>query len=243
MGVSLGLLGGGGSILTVPVLVYVLGYAPKTAIVMSVLIVGTTSLVGAFSHWRAGNVNLRTAVLFGVVSMAGAFVGAKLSVLFTGKAQLMILAVVMLAAAISMLRSQPPTPGETDAPHARVPMVLLALIGLCVGVLTGIVGVGGGFLIVPTLVLLAHVPVKEAVGTSLSVIVMNSASSYLGYYGTVDVPWLFLSGFAGVAVVGILGGTALVSRVSSRALKRGFAVFLVVMGVFVLYQNRTVLGL
>lgn len=244
MGLSLGLLGGGGSTLTVPVLVYVLGYAPKTAIVMSVLIVGTTSLVGAFRHWRVGNVNIRMALLFGTVSMIGAFLGAKLSALFTGRAQLLILAVVMLAAAISMLRSTRGTSAsQANSEPVPVPMLMLGIIGMAVGILTGIVGVGGGFLIVPSLVLLAHVPVKEAVGTSLSVIVLNSASSYAGYYGTVDVPWIFLIGFVAVAMVGIVSGTALVSRISSPALKRGFALFLVVMGAFVLYQNRSVLGL
>lgn len=244
IGLSLGLLGGGGSILTVPVLVYLLGYAPKTAIVMSVLVVGSVSLVGAVGHWRAGNVNVRTALLFGAVSMIGAFVGAKLSVVFSGRAQLLILAVVMLAAAFSMLRGIPAAGQFNDeVSPTPLPLAMLGLVGLGVGILTGIVGVGGGFLIVPTLVLLGRVPVKEAVGTSLSVIVMNSASSYAGYRGTVDVPWKFLIGFTIVAMVGIVAGTALVKHVSSHALKRGFAVFLLVMGALVMYQNRAVLGL
>jgi uncharacterized membrane protein YfcA len=115
-------------------------------------------------------------------------------------------------------------------------------VGLAVGVLTGLVGVGGGFLIVPALVLLARVPIKEAVGTSLLVIAMNSASGFLGYLGQVAIPWGFLTLFTAMAVAAIFVGTYLVKFVSQEALKRGFAVFLVVMGIGILYQNRSILG-
>jgi uncharacterized membrane protein YfcA len=236
IGLSLGLLGGGGSILTVPVLVYVLGFAAKPAIAMSLPVVGITSLVGAALHWRLGNVRVPTALTFGVVAMIGAFAGAKLAVLVSGTAQLALLAVVMLAAAGSMLRGNR---GVGDAAPAAPPrLALLVPVALGVGVLTGLVGIGGGFLVVPALVLLARVPMRQAVGTSLLVIAMNSASGFAGYLGTVDIDWRFLAGFTAAAVAGALAGTALAARVPQVTLKRTFAVFLLVMGGFVLYKNR-----
>lgn len=236
IGLSLGLLGGGGSILTVPVFVYVLGIPVKPAIAMSLPVVGVTSLVGAAAHWRAGNVRGPTAAAFGLLAMAGAFAGAKLSVLMTGAAQLALLALVMLAAAVSMLRA-----GGVGADRRHVPaprMALVAPVALGVGVLTGLVGIGGGFLVVPALVLLAGVPMKEAVGTSLLVIAMNAAAGFVGYLGAVEPDWSFLAGFTAVAVLGALGGAALVSRVPQPVLKRIFAVFLLGVGALVLYQNR-----
>lgn len=241
IGLSLGLLGGGGSILTVPIFVYVLGYAAKPAIAMSLPVVGATSLVGAVGHWRAGNVNLRQAVSFGVVAMVGAYAGARLAVLVSGVVQLTLLAVVMLAAAMSMLRrprDRAATAGTADAKPVSRPLVLL--VGLGVGLLTGLVGIGGGFLIVPALVILARLPMKQAVGTSLVVIAMNSASGFAGYLGQVDVPWAFMGMFTAVAIGGILVGTYLVRFVSQQALKRAFALFLLLMGGVILYQNRGV---
>ena len=236
IGLSLGLLGGGGSILTVPVFVYVLGIAAKPAIAMSLPVVGVTSLISAALHWRLGNVRVRTAIPFGLLAMAGAFAGAKLSVVMSGTAQLALLAVVMLGAAVSMLRGGTRAiEGEsTSSPR----LGLIAPVALGVGVLTGLVGIGGGFLVVPALVLLAGVPMKEAVGTSLLVIAMNSASGFVGYLGTVELEWGFLAGFTSIAVLGALGGTALAARVPQRTLKRIFAVFLLVVGGFVLFQNR-----
>jgi uncharacterized membrane protein YfcA len=234
IGLTLGLLGGGGSILAVPVLVYVLGYPAKTAIAMSLPVVGITSLVGAALHWRLGNVRVGTAFTFGLIAMIGAFVGAKLSVLMRGDAQLALLAVVMTAAAASMLRRD-----RSDAePRASWRPVLLAAVALGVGVLTGLVGIGGGFLVVPALVLLARVPMRQAVGTSLLVIAMNAAAGFAGHLGTVTLEWGALLGLTGAAAAGALAGTSLVGHVPQAALKRGFAVFLFAMSGFVLYGNR-----
>lgn len=237
IGLSLGLLGGGGSILTVPVLVYALGFAAKPAIAMSLPVVGVTSLISAAMHWRLGNVRVPTALTFGGFAMVGAFAGAKLAVFLSGAVQLVLLAVVMLLAAGSMLRRTTVPHGEGDA-AAPMRLTLLVPIALAVGVLTGLVGIGGGFLVVPALVLLARVPMRQAVGTSLLVIAMNSASGFAGYLGTVDIDWGFLAGFTAFAVSGALVGTAMVARVPQATLKRSFAVLLLVMGVFVLYQNR-----
>jgi uncharacterized protein len=260
IGLSLGLLGGGGSILTVPIFVYVLGFGAKEAIAMSLAVVGAVSLFGAAGHWRAGNVNVRVALVFGGVAMVGTYLGARMSVYFSGSAQLTIFAGVMLLAAFFMFREKKPVlSGEAllvesadaaairDVPVVpggavvkRMPLTLIIVEGLAVGALTGLVGVGGGFLIVPALVLLARIPMKEAVGTSLLVIAMKSATGFLGYLGQVEVPWAFMTLFTAVAVVGILAGTHLVQYVSQAALKRSFAVFLVMMGAFILYQNRIV---
>lgn len=242
IGLSLGLLGGGGSILTVPVLVYVLGVAAKPAVAMSLPVVGVTSLVAAAFHWRLGNVRVPTALTFGSLAMVGAFAGARLSVLLSGPVQLALLAVAMLAAAASMLRDT----GDTSVPDEEadagpVRLVALVPVALAVGMLTGLVGIGGGFLVVPALVLLARVPMGQAVGTSLLVIAMNSASAFAGYVGTVELDWGFLGGFTTAAVVGALVGTALLSRVPQAALKRGFAVLLLAMGGFVLHKNRDAL--
>jgi uncharacterized protein len=245
VGLSLGLLGGGGSILTVPILVYGLGFDAKQAIAMSLAIVGLTSLFGALGHWRAGNVNLRVAAIFGAVAMAGTYLGARLAVFFSGATQLVLFALVMLLASGFMLRGRNPAPAIVadrldGASLARMPMLKIALEGLAVGILTGLVGVGGGFLIVPALVLLGRVPMKEAVGTSLLVIALKSAAGFVGYLGQVEIPWDALLAFTGAATLGILGGTFLVRFASPAALQRAFAVFLVAMGMFILYQNRGV---
>ena len=239
MGLALGMLGGGGSILTVPIFVYVLGFGAKEAIAMSLAVVGVVSLAGAVGHWSAGHVRLRIALIFGGVAMIGTYLGARLAVFFSGPAQLALFGMVMLAAAYFMMRPIPVRPAPTGE-RPRLPIALIAAEGLAVGVLTGLVGVGGGFLIVPALVLLGKVEMKDAVGTSLVVIAMKSAAGFAGYIGQVEVPWGFLAGFGAVAIVGILAGTYIVRFVPQHALQRAFAVFLLVMGGLILYENRSV---
>jgi uncharacterized protein len=261
IGLSLGLLGGGGSILTVPIFVYVLGFGAKEAIAMSLAVVGAVSLFGAVGHFRMGNVNVRVALIFGSVAMVGTYLGARLAIYFTGAGQLALFAAVMLLAAFFMFREKEPGPSIPEewlaesaaeeamrdaavvpgaAPVERMPLALIVVEGMAVGVLTGLVGVGGGFVIVPALVLLAKIPMKQAVGTSLLVIAMKSAAGFFGYLGQVEIPWGFMTLFTAVAITGILGGAYLVRFVSQGALKRAFAVFLLVMGGFILYQNRGV---
>jgi uncharacterized membrane protein YfcA len=241
IGLSLGLLGGGGSILTVPVFVYVLGFGAKEAIAASLAVVGATSLFGAVGHWRAGNVNLRVAAIFGLVAMAGTYLGARLAVFMSGAAQLTLFAGVMLLAAWFMFRPKKVAEDAgAEVPVRDMPLGLIVAEGIAVGVLTGLVGVGGGFLIVPALVLLGKVPMKQAIGTSLLVIAMKSAAGFAGYWGQVTVRWDFLALFTAIAVAGILLGTRLTKRVPQHALQRAFAAFLLVMGSFILYQNRGV---
>lgn len=237
IGLSLGLLGGGGSILTVPILVYVLGMDPKISIALSLAIVGTTSLFGVFGHYRNKNVNFKIALLFAPIAMLGTFLGAKLSQFISGQMQLILFALIMLLASIFMLKGRE----ETQAKQVKMNYVLIAMVAIFVGILTGVVGVGGGFLIVPALVLLTGVSMKESVGTSLFIISLNSFSGFSGYLGIVDVPWIFLLKFTGCSVLGILLGAYLVRFVSQKSLKKAFAVFLMVMGIFILYKNRQTL--
>lgn len=235
IGLTLGLFGGGGSTLTVPIFVYVLGFEPKLAIAMSFPVVGATSLIGAIGNWRAGNIRLTNALLFGLVTMTGAYGGARASRLLDGREQLFILGAVMAVAAVMMMRS---ARQEDHAPSAAGASLALYVVGIAVGALTGTIGIGGGFLLVPALVGFGKVPMREAVGTSLLVIAMNCVSGFAGQRDTQDIPWLFVCSFSAAAIVGILVGARISGRVHARTLKRGFAVLLLVIAVLVLWQNH-----
>jgi uncharacterized membrane protein YfcA len=232
------MLGGGGSILTVPTFVMVLGYDPKLAIAMSLPVVGATSLIGAVGHWRAGNVQLRSALPFGAAAMLGAFLGARGSVLLSGRVQLLVLGTVMIASALSMLRSAGRTAGGIIAAERVAPLPLRLAVGGAVGALTGVIGIGGGFLFVPALVVLARVPMRQAIGTSLAVITMNCVAGFAGQPNFAGIPWRFVIGFCGVSMIGIVLGTWVVRFVDQRTLKRAFAVFLLLVAALVLWQNR-----
>lgn len=238
IGLTLGLLGGGGSILTVPVFVYALGLDPKRAIAMSLPVVGGAALVGAVQHWRKGNVALRTALPFGAAAMLGAFAGARLAGGLNGQVQLAIFSLVMLAAAVAMFRSA--RASQPATPRAAQSWPALLAIGVGVGAVTGLVGAGGGFLIVPALVILGGLSMPQAVGTSLLVIAMNTSAGFLGYQGTVDIDWPLVVRFGSVTAIGILAGSSLVQYVPQRALKQAFAGLLVVVGSMILYQFLTV---
>ncbi len=237
VGLALGILGGGGSILTVPIFVYLLDFDPKTAIAMSLGVVGVVSLAGAVSHAREGNIDGRVALLFGSVAMAGTYLGARLSAFVSGTFQLTLFAVVMLLAAFFMFRGRSESDETSPPPGLKGRWLLIIVEGIGVGVLTGLVGVGGGFMIVPALVLLAGIPMKVAIGTSLLIISMKSAAGFYGYLGQVTVDWSFMAAFSGAAVIGILLGSRLVRFIPQGALRKAFAVFLVVMGALILYQN------
>lgn len=239
IGLSLGLLGSGGSILTVPVLVYLVGEPEKLAIAESLAIVGAISLFGALRFALKGQVEWRQVWMFGLPGMLGTSLGALLSRGLAGSVQLMVFAVVMLLAAAMMFRPPPHPAG--GAPRRR-PAALTVMDGLGVGVLTGLVGVGGGFLIIPALVLLGGLPMGMAVGTSLAVITLNS---FTGFYrhaqllsGTPEhLNWPLMLVFAAIGMAGSFVGSRLGGRVSNTGLRRGFAGFLVAMGVFVLASN------
>ncbi|QHU99863.1 sulfite exporter TauE/SafE family protein [Synechocystis sp. CACIAM 05] len=250
IGLSLGLLGGGGSVLALPILVYVMQVPPKAAIAMTLVIVGAVSLIGVIPHWRRGNVNLPKALIFGSATMVGAFGGAKLATLplVTETFQLILFAVLMLVAAIFMIRKaqQRPQLSSTEdpdlatypAPICKYCWLWLLTEGIAIGVLTGLVGVGGGFAIVPALVLLGKLPMKEAIGTSLLIIAFNSVAGFLGYFGQVSLDYHLMVSFTFFAALGILLGSHLSSFVDAKNLQKGFAYFLMAISAFILFQQR-----
>lgn len=244
IGISLGLLGGGGSILTVPILVYAMGMDAKLSVALSLAIVGATSLIGSVGHYRAGNLNFKVALIFGPVAMLGTYFGARLAVFFSGATQLIMFAVIMLMASYFMIRKDKNSEENAEeTKNENLPYLLIIAEGLVVGVITGLVGVGGGFLIVPALVLLARIPMKQAVGTSLIIIAAKSVAGFAGYLNQVEVPWSFLGYFILFTGAGILIGTWLVKFVSAKKLKIIFGYFLIIMGIFILYKERAKLGL
>ncbi|MCM1982229.1 sulfite exporter TauE/SafE family protein [Lyngbya confervoides] len=244
IGVSLGLIGGGGSVLALPILVYVLGVPTKAAIPMTLIIVGTVSVLGLIPHWRSGNVNFKAATVFGLATMVGAYAGARLAVWVPGTVQLLLFGLLMFLAALFMIRKGRRRPPPEDAlayypkPICRWCWLWLPTEGLGVGLMTGLVGVGGGFAIVPALVLLAKVPIKEAIGTSLLVIALNSVTGFMGYLGQVDINYPLMISMTLAASLGTLPGAYLSRYVSAQQLQKGFGYFLLAMAAFVLFQNR-----
>lgn len=240
-GMSLGLLGGGGSILTVPILVYAMGMDAKLSVALSLAIVAVTSLIGVWGHYRNNNIDFKIAAVFAPFAMAGTFLGAKLSVFLSGQVQLILFALIMLAASYFMLKKSKSMPAkEAQASEKKLIIPLIASEGVIVGIITGLVGVGGGFLIVPALTLLAGIDMKKAVGTSLIIISLKSFSGFFGYMNLIEIPWGFLAMFILFSGIGIILGSYLVRFISQEKLKKSFAIFLIVMGSFILYQNRSV---
>jgi hypothetical protein len=241
VGVTLGLLGSGGSIVTVPVLVYLLHQPEKVAIAGSLGIVGGIAVVGGGIAAIRRRVDLRSVVLFGLPGMAGTYGGAWLAGFVTGATQLIVFALVMLLAAGFMLRPRP-APPPADGRSQGAPAVVLAIEGLGVGALTGFVGVGGGFLIVPALVLLGRLPMHVAVGTSLAIIALKS---FAGFWKYLDVlaeaglalDWRVIVTFTAVGAVGSLGGNLIGGYIPQARLQRVFAAFLIAVGAFILWQS------
>lgn len=240
VGISLGFFGGGGSILTVPLLAYVFGLEPRQAIASSLVIVALASLAGAFAHLRAGNVRLRTAALFGAAGMVGAYMGGRASALIDGSVLLLLFAAMMVLSALAMWRGRR-APDTLRAAHedATRPADQLRLLaqGAVVGSFTGLVGAGGGFLIVPALSLWAGLPLQAAVGTSLIVIVMNSLAGFAGYAAHVDVDPTLVAAVATSAIAGSLVGAPLAHRISPGSLRRAFAGFVLVLGTAILLRE------
>jgi hypothetical protein len=233
IGLSLGLLGGGGSILAVPVLVYVARVDVHAAIGMSLAVVGTTALVGGLAHARAGRVDLRAGAVFGGAGMLGAPLGAQATHALAPRVLMLLFAALMLVVGALMLRRRGVAPPGARRPHpAAVPAT-----GLGVGLLTGFLGVGGGFLIVPALTLLAGLPIHRAVGTSLLVIAASSAAGLLAHLGRGEVPLGLTGAFAALAALGALAGVRVASGLDPHRLRRAFALFVILVGLFLLARN------
>ena len=243
VGLVLGLLGGGGSILAVPIFLYVFHVPPKPAIAMSLVVVGMSALVGFLTHWRQGTVNVRIAATFGGLAMAGAFGGARIARFVPAQAQLALFAAFAFTAAIMMLRdSLRPARAVASPVDRSPPLRFSAVLGaqaVAVGVLTALIGAGGGFLIVPALVLMANVPVKEAVGSSLLIIAMNASSGVAGYLGQVAFDWRLVAWFTTVAAVGAVAGTRFMRRLPGARIKQGFAIMILVLGTYLVIRRLT----
>lgn len=253
MGLSLGMIGGGGSILTVPILVYLFKIDPILATAYSLFIVGLTALVGGFGYLKKGEVDLKTGFIFAVPSFVGVYLTRAYVVpqlpdpvfsvgeMAIGKSLLVMLvfAVLMVAASVSMIRKKKESKESKKVLSPAAKFGLISLEGLVVGAVTGFVGAGGGFLIIPALVILVGMPMKIAVGTSLFII---AAKSLIGFTGDLQsrgtaIDWTLMLSVAGIAIVGLFLGMSLSKKVSEATLKKGFGYFVLVMGGFILFDQ------
>lgn len=251
IGISLGLIGGGGSILALPILKYVMGVETKSAIAMTLVIVGIVSAIGTIPHWKQGNVNFKTAVLFSPAAMLGAYLGARITSLsiITPTIQLICFAAIMLLAAFFMIRkSSCKSDYELkddrglkdcfDYKHRDIYRLLLSpLEGLIVGIITGFVGVGGGFMIIPALVILGQTPMKEAVGTSLLIITFKSISGFAGYLGQVEIDLNLIIIFTLAACFGSISGAYLTNFIQPKQLEKSFGYFVIAVAIFILIKR------
>ncbi|RBP32958.1 hypothetical protein DFR65_102294 [Oceanihabitans sediminis] len=251
IGVVLGLIGGGGSILTVPILVYLMFVNPVTATAYSLFVVGISALVGAIRNIQKGLVDFRTAIVFAVPAFIAVYITRKFIVpaipeelfsignfLVTKNIAIMLFfAIVMLIASISMIKNNRKDSCEETIIQYNYPLIVIE--GFVVGILTGIVGAGGGFLIIPALVLLAKLPMKKAVATSLLIIAIKSLIGFIGDVETLDIDWIFLLSFTSISVVGIFLGIYLNKFIEGKKLKKGFGWFVLIMAIYIILKELT----
>ncbi|RPD49205.1 sulfite exporter TauE/SafE family protein [Paracnuella aquatica] len=250
IGISLGLIGGGGSILTVPVMVYLFGLHPLLATSYSLFIVGTTSLVGAFTQYRKGLVNLKAALFFGAASVLTVFLTRRFLVpaiphdiltignytLSSSVLTMVLFALLMLVASIGMIREKNNAAEAPECPEC-IRLSKLLGYGVAIGLITGLLGAGGGFLLIPALVFLLRLPMKKAVGTSLLIIALNSLIGFAGDLGQFSIDWWFLLKIALIAIAGIFIGGALSVKIPGGKLKKGFGWFVLVMGIYIILKE------
>lgn len=246
-GVVLGIFGSGGSIATTPALLYLLNVEPKSAIAMSLGIVAITATITSLQHWWRGNVNLKVTAVFGVFGVVGTYAGALLGVITPVAIQLTIFALVMYAAAWKMLKPKPQPQHKSVGAAAVVDCPAgncdefqyrhIAIHGIVVGILTGVVGVGGGFLIVPALVLLSGMSMKQAVGTSLSIVAIKSFAGFAGYAGVVAIDYSLMASFTAIAIAGSVAGSLISHRLPTALLQRGFGAFLMLVASYILIKS------
>lgn len=250
IGIALGLIGGGGSILTVPVMVYLFGVTPLLATSYSLFIVGSTSLIGSVSNFRNGLINLRATLFFGAASVITVFATRKFLVpiiptkivtigTFTVTESfltMILFGLLMLVASISMIRDKGDDGPEKECSDCIKFFKQLGY-GVSIGLVTGLLGAGGGFLLIPALVFLLKLPIKKAIGTSLAIIAMNSLFGFAGDIGHFNIDWIFLLSITGIAVAGIFIGGLLSKRIQGKKLKKGFGWFVLVMGIYILIKE------
>ncbi|WP_203296085.1 sulfite exporter TauE/SafE family protein [Luteirhabdus pelagi] len=246
IGIVLGLIGGGGSILTVPVLVYLMYINPVTATAYSLFVVGISALVGALRNMQKGLVDYKTAIVFSIPAFIAVYLTRRFLVpaipeelftvngfVFTKDIGIMVFfAIIMLVASYSMIKTRKEKPTPASKKKFNYPLIIVE--GVVVGVLTGIVGAGGGFLIIPALVLLAGLPMKRAVATSLLIIAVKSLIGFLGDVETMEIDWPFLLIFSAISVLGIFVGVWLNKFINGKKLKKGFGWFVLVMGIYII---------
>lgn len=251
IGISLGLIGGGGSILTVPVLVYLFGINPLLSTSYSLFVVGSTSLVGAFNNYLKGLVRIKTALLFGLSSITTVFITRKFLIPLIPEriatiggfnitepiVTMVLFAILMVVASVSMIKSRQNKTNETVADNKKVNLPKLLLYGVAIGIATGLLGAGGGFLLIPTLVLLVKLPMKEAVGTSLLIIALNSLIGFTGdLHFTMN--WFFLFKVTTtIAIAGTFVGSLISKKIAGDKLKKGFGWFVLIMGIYILVKE------
>lgn len=250
IGISLGLIGGGGSILTVPVMVYLFGIQPMLATSYSLFIVGSTSLVGAVNNLRNGQVNLKAALFFGSSSIATVVITRKYLVplipenlltsdhvtVTTSFLTMVLFGVLMILASVSMIRNEVKTGPEKQCPEC-IRLFKLAGYGITIGLVTGLLGAGGGFLLIPALVLLVGLPMKQAVGTSLMIIALNSLIGFAADLGHVTIDWQFLLTISAIAGAGVLAGGLLARKIDGNKLKNAFGWFVFAMGIAIIIME------
>ncbi|HEY0464987.1 MAG TPA: sulfite exporter TauE/SafE family protein [Polyangiaceae bacterium] len=239
IGLSLGIFGGGGSILAVPVLVLVTRLAPAAAVGTSLAMVGTTSLIASYAHYRRGQVKPNVALLFGLSGVVSAFLGAKLTALVSGSVIMHSFAALMLVVGVGMLFGKGRRAGvEGNGSPTRSRLTASVIAGAAVGLITGFLGVGGGFLVVPALIVIAGLDMRKAVGTSLLVIAINSAAGFLGHLGTGHLDLVLTAPLTAAAVAGALVGERVARHVSTSKLRRGFGLIVIAVGVTVALAAR-----
>ena len=236
IGLSLGMLGGGGAIVTLPVLVYVAGIPTQKAVGMSIAVVGATSLIGGFIQYLRGHFHVQATLLFTLTGMVGAYFGAGLTHLLPSSVLMLLFASLMLVVGGVMLRGRRAIDGTGECRPLRCLM-----IGAAVGVLTGFLGVGGGFLLVPMLVFFAGLDMRRAAGSSLAIIALNSISGLVGQLRYTELDWRVTSGFLAVALIGMLLGLALAGRIPEQTLRKLFAGFVIAVACVLLITNVTAL--
>lgn len=234
MGSILGMLGGGGSTLALPIFVYIAGLTPGDAIASSLVVVGSTAAVSALMRARKGHVHWKTGLSFGAVAMLGAYGGGRLSGYFPGWLLLSLFAALMVTTALLMMRGRK---AFTDTNPRAQKLWLIAIQGFSVGALTGLVGAGGGFMVVPALVLFGGLPMHHAIGTSLLVITMNSGSAVAGHLSHAHVPWPLVLSVTAIAIAGSFIGALLANRMPAEQLRKVFAWFVLVMGLLILSKE------
>jgi len=244
IGILLGLLGGGGSILTVPMLVYVAGLSAKNAIVTSLIVVCVTSAITVIHYARRRLVCWKTGSTFGSAGMLGAFMGSRLAAYIPDPILLVVFAAVMLIASVSMMRNKGSKTSDKEYTEHFCPLTLpvsaILFDGILVGLVTGLIGVGGGFLLVPALTLLAGLPIQAAIGTSLFIIVLQSLAALAGYAGRINIDPELTALVTVCAIGGSFIGSHFSKVIDSRYLKRGFGVFVFLLGFFLLYQEISI---